>query len=75
MKGELGQLKGEKFMSAKVKLISFISAFVLLLGIVIIGVLSAEKVKVNIGGSVSFNATNVYAKVRKLFWKRNYTKV
>ena len=50
-------------MSAKVKLISFISAFVLVLGIMIIGVLSAEQVKVNIGGSVSFNATNVYAKV------------
>ena len=50
-------------MSAKVKLISFISAFVLVLGIMIIGVLSAEQVQVNIGGSVSFNATNVYAKV------------
>ena len=50
-------------MSAKVKLISFISAFVLVLGIMIIGVLSAEQVKVNIGGSVSFNATNVYARV------------
>ena len=57
------KLKGEKFMSAKVKLISFISAFVLVLGIMIIGVLSAEQVQVNIGGSVSFNATNVYAKV------------
>ena len=57
------KLKGEKFMSAKVKLISFISAFVLVLGIMIIGVLSAEQVKVNIGGSVSFNATNVYARV------------
>ena len=50
-------------MSVKVKLISFISAFVLVLGIMIIGVLSAEQVQVNIGGSVSFNATNVYAKV------------
>ena len=50
-------------MSAKVKLISFISAFILVLGIMIIGVLSAEQVQVNIGGSVSFNATNVYAKV------------
>ena len=50
-------------MSAKVKLISIISAFVLVLGIMIIGVLSAEQVQVNIGGSVSFNATNVYAKV------------
>ena len=50
-------------MSAKVKLISFISAFVLVLGIMIIGVLSAEQVQVNIGGSVSFNATNVYARV------------
>ena len=50
-------------MSAKVKLISIISAFVLVLGIMIIGVLSSEQVKVNIGGSVSFNATNVYAKV------------
>ena len=50
-------------MSAKVKLISIISAFVLVLGIMIIGVLSAEQVQVNIGGSVSFNATNVYARV------------
>ena len=50
-------------MSTKVKLISIISAFVLVLGIMIIGVLSAEQVKVNIGGSVSFNATNVYARV------------
>ena len=50
-------------MSAKVKLISIISAFILVLGIMIIGVLSAEQVQVNIGGSVSFNATNVYAKV------------
>ena len=50
-------------MSAKVKLISFISAFILVLGIMIIGVLSAEQVQVNIGGSVSFNATNVYARV------------
>ena len=50
-------------MSAKVKLFSIISAFVLVLGIMIIGVLSAEQVQVNIGGSVSFNATNVYARV------------
>ena len=50
-------------MSAKVKLISIISAFILVLGIMIIGVLSAEQVQVNIGGSVSFNATNVYARV------------
>ena len=50
-------------MSAKVKLMSIISAFVLVLGIMIIGVLSAEQVQVNIGGSVSFNATNVYARV------------
>ncbi len=50
-------------MSAKVKLISIISAFVLVLGIMIIGVLSAEQVQVDIGGSVSFNATNVYARV------------
>ena len=50
-------------MSTKVKLISIISAFVLVLGIMIIGVLSAEQVQVNIGGSVSFNATNVYARV------------
>ena len=50
-------------MSAKVKIFSIISAFILVLGIMIIGVLSAEQVQVNIGGSVSFNATNVYAKV------------
>ena len=50
-------------MSAKVKIFSIISAFILVLGIMIIGVLSAEQVQVNIGGSVSFNATNVYARV------------
>ena len=50
-------------MSAKVKLISIISAFVLVLGIMIIGVLSAEQVQVNIGGSVSFTATSVHAMI------------
>ncbi len=50
-------------MSIKVKLFSTIAAFILVIGIMLGAVLAAEQVQVNIGGSVSFNATNVYAKV------------
>ena len=50
-------------MSIKLKLVSCISAFILVLGIFIFGVLSAQQVTVNLGGSISFDATNVYARV------------
>ena len=45
------------------KLVSCISAFILVLGIFIFGVLSAEQATVNLGGSISFDATDVYARV------------
>ena len=50
-------------MSIKIKLVSCISAFILVLGIFIFGVLSAEQATVNLGGSISFEATDVYARV------------
>ena len=50
-------------MSIKMKLVSCISAFILVLGIFIFGVLSAEQATVNLGGSISFDATDVYARV------------
>ena len=50
-------------MSIKLKLVSCISAFILVLGIFIFGVLSAEQATVNLGGSISFDATDVYARV------------
>ena len=50
-------------MSIKMKLVSCISAFIIVLGIFIFGVLSAEQATVNLGGSISFEATDVYARV------------
>ena len=50
-------------MSLKAKLISTISAFVLILTIVIVGVWAATQANIAIGGTVNFQATNVYAKV------------
>lgn len=50
-------------MSIKMKLISCISAFILVLGIMFGAVLAAEQVQVNIGGSVSFTATSVHAMI------------
>ena len=54
---------GNISMSIKVKLISCIAAFVLVLGIMFGAVLAAEQVQVNIGGSVSFTATSVHAMI------------
>lgn len=50
-------------MSLKVKLISCISAVVLVIGLMIFGVFSVERASVNLGGTVSFEATNVYCKI------------
>ncbi len=50
-------------MSMKMKLISCISAFILVLGIMFGAVFSAEQVTLNIGGSVSFEALDVQATI------------
>ena len=50
-------------MSLKTKLISSISAFVLILTVVIVAVWAASTVNVTLGGTINFQATNVYAKV------------
>ena len=50
-------------MSLKVKLISTISAFILVLSMLFVGVFAAQNVQLNVGGTVSFTASSVYAKV------------
>ncbi len=50
-------------MSLKVKLISCISAFILVLSMLFVGVFAAQNVQLNVGGSVSFTATSVYAQI------------
>ena len=50
-------------MSLKIKLISCISAFILVLSMLFVGVFAAQNVQLNVGGNVSFTASSVYAKV------------
>ena len=50
-------------MSLKVKLISCISAFILVLSMLFIGVYAAQNVELNVGGNVSFTASSVYAQI------------
>ena len=50
-------------MSLKMKLTSTIAAFLLILGLTIMGVMAAPSATVNLGGSISFTATDVNAKV------------
>ena len=50
-------------MTLKNKLISLFSAFVLVVSIMIIGIYAANNVTVNMGGNITFEATDVYAKV------------
>ena len=50
-------------MRLKAKLISTISAFVLILTIVIVGVWAATQANIAMGGTINFQATNVYAKI------------
>ena len=50
-------------MSLKVKLISTISAFVLVLSMLFVGVFAAQNVELNVGGNVSFTASSVYAQI------------
>ena len=48
-------------MSLKVKLVSFISVFILVLSLMLISVFAATNVTLNIGGNVSFTANSVNA--------------
>ena len=50
-------------MTLKMKLTSTIAAFLLILGLTIMGVMAAPSATVNLGGHISFNASEVYAKV------------
>ncbi len=50
-------------MSLKTRLVSLISAFALILTMLIMGVLAVSQVNVNMGGNISFTADNVYAHV------------
>ena len=50
-------------MSLKTRLVAVISAFTLVLGMLIMGVLAVSQVNVNMGGSISFTADDVYAHV------------
>ena len=50
-------------MTLKMKLTSTICAFLLILGLTIMGVMASPSATVNLGGSISFNATGVNAKV------------
>ena len=50
-------------MSLKMKLTASISAFVLVLGLMLMGVFAVNQATVNMGGSINFTATDVYARV------------
>ena len=50
-------------MTLKMKLTASISAFVLIIGLMLMGVFAVNQATVNMGGSISFTATDVYAHV------------
>ena len=50
-------------MTLKMKLTSTIAAFLLILGLTIMGVMAAPSATVNLGGSISFSATDINARV------------
>ena len=50
-------------MTLKMKLASTICAFMLILGLTIMGVFAAPSATINLGGSLTFSASDVYAKV------------
>ena len=50
-------------MSLKAKLVSVISAFVLILTVAIVSVWAVSQANIAMGGTINFQATNVYAKV------------
>ena len=50
-------------MSLKAKLISTISAFCLVIALLVVGVLAVNPAKVNMGGNITFSATDVMATI------------
>ena len=50
-------------MSLKMKLTASISAFFLVVGLMLMGIFAVNQATVNMGGSISFTATDVYARV------------
>ena len=50
-------------MSLKMKLTASISALILVLGFMLMGIMAVNQATVNMGGSISFTATDVYAHV------------
>ena len=50
-------------MSLKAKLVSVISAFVLILTVAIVSVWAVSQANVTMGGTVGFKADNVYAQI------------
>ena len=50
-------------MSNKVKLVSVVAAFLLVLSMVVVGVLAAQSATVNLGGTITFQAKDVQATI------------
>lgn len=50
-------------MSLKTKLISSISAFVLVLALLVVGVFALPQETFTLGGTINFQAKNVYAEI------------
>ena len=50
-------------MTLKMKLTASISAFVLIIGLMLMGIMAVNQATVNMGGSINFTATDVYARV------------
>ena len=50
-------------MNLKMKLTASISALILVLGFMLMGIMAVNQATVNMGGSISFTATDVYARV------------
>ena len=65
------KLKGDLRMSAKVKLISLISAFMLVLGIIVIGVLAVSQQTLRMSGSVNFNVDDKSLYVKQVRIKQD----
>lgn len=51
-------------MSLKAKLVSTVAAFVMVLALMVVGVLAATNPTVNMGGSITFTATDVAATIK-----------
>ena len=50
-------------MSLKAKLVSSVAAFCLVLALLVVGILAVPSATINMGGSISFQATDVNATV------------